>query len=36
MLQHWPQALLQIGLPNSMVAFLEPWGEYKAIKFSIY
>jgi hypothetical protein len=29
MLEHWPQGL-QIGLPNLMVSFFEPWGQYKA------
>jgi len=27
---------LQIDLPNLMVSFFQPWGQYKAIKFSIY
>jgi hypothetical protein len=27
---------LQIGLPNLMVSFFQPWGQYKAIMFSIY
>jgi len=31
----WPQGL-QIGLPNLMVSIFQPWGQYKAIKFSIY
>jgi len=31
MLEHWPQGL-QIGLPNSMVSFFQPWGQYKAHK----
>jgi hypothetical protein len=36
MLEHWAQGL-QIGFPNWMVSsFLKPWGQYKAIKFSIY
>jgi hypothetical protein len=26
MLEHWPQGL-QIGFPNSMVSFLQPWGQ---------
>jgi hypothetical protein len=37
MLEHWPQGL-QIGLPNLMVIlfFFQPWGQYKAMKLSIY
>jgi len=31
MLEHWPQGL-QIGLPNLMVSFFQPWGQFKAIK----
>jgi len=34
MLQHWPQGF-QIGLPNSMLSFFQPWGQYKAIKVFI-
>jgi hypothetical protein len=34
MLKHWYQEL-QIDLPNLMVSFFQPWGQYKAIKFSI-
>jgi hypothetical protein len=26
---------LQIGFPNSMVSFFQPWGQYNAIKFSL-
>jgi hypothetical protein len=33
MLEHWLQGL-EIGFPNSMVSFFQPWGQYKAIKFS--
>jgi hypothetical protein len=29
MLEHWPQGL-QIGFPNSMVSFFQPWGQNKA------
>jgi hypothetical protein len=35
MLGHWRQ-VLQIGLPNLMVSFFQPWGQYNAIKFNIY
>jgi hypothetical protein len=35
MQEHFPKGL-QIGLPNLMVSFFQPWGQYKAIKFSIY
>jgi hypothetical protein len=28
--------LAQIGLPNLIVSFFQPWGQYKGIKFSIY
>jgi hypothetical protein len=35
MLEHWPQGL-QIGLPNLMVSFFQPWSQYKTIKFRIY
>jgi hypothetical protein len=31
MLEQWPQGC-QIGFPNSMVFFFQPWGQYKAIK----
>jgi hypothetical protein len=27
MLEHWPQGL-QIGLPNLMVSYFQPWGQY--------
>jgi hypothetical protein len=34
MLEHWPQGL-QIGLPKcNGILFFQPWGRYKAIKFS--
>jgi len=36
MLEHWPEWLQIGGLPNLMVSFTQPWGQYKAIKFSIY
>jgi len=35
MLEDWPQ-VLWICLPNLMVPFFQPWGQYKAILFSIY
>ncbi len=35
MVEHWAQGL-QIGLPNLMISFFQPWGQYKTIKFSIY
>jgi hypothetical protein len=35
MMEYWPQGL-QIGFPNSMVSLFQPWGQYTAIKFSIY
>ncbi len=31
MLEHWPQGL-QIGLPDFMVSFFQPWGQYSAVK----
>jgi hypothetical protein len=31
MLEHWPKEL-QIGLPNLMVSFFQPWGQNKAVK----
>jgi hypothetical protein len=29
MLEHWAQGS-QIGFPNLMVSFSQPWGQYKA------
>jgi len=31
LLENLPQGL-QIGLPNLMVSFFQPWGQYKAVK----